>query len=136
METTVPFRYDLHTIKKCKKWTSRETENAKTLQRLFDAENAEAYAEQLAAFRQEIASDTMDSRDRHDFRLTDGKIYEIFDEGETLDVSIQFMVKESSITWSFSAPKDETRQEWRDDVFNTAAIAHQSVRLGCETYYR
>ena len=78
----MPFRYDLHTIQKCKKWTSRETENAKTLQRLFDAENAEAYAEQLAAFRQEIASDTMDSRDRHDFLLTDGKIYEIFDEGE------------------------------------------------------
>ncbi len=134
----MPFRIDLSNIQNPKVWTSdSETPLAYELQRLYDSEDSEAYAKKLAELRAKIVEEEgPTAKDHHDFRLTDGKIFEIWDKNVKQAVSIQFMVKGSVITWSFNAPKDVTQQSWRDEVFNTAAIAHQSVGHGCETYYR
>ncbi|NDH09511.1 MAG: hypothetical protein EBY16_07875 [Gammaproteobacteria bacterium] len=131
----MPFRIDLRTMQQPKLWTSEVSDKAKILQKFYDSQDSEGYAQKLAEFREEIALKGA-TKDEHDFRLTDGKIFEIIDTGKLISVPVQFMVKGSVITWSFTAPKDETHQSWRDMVFNTAAVAHQSVELGCETYYR
>lgn len=132
------FRIDLTKTQRTKKWTSKaDTPYAEALQAAYDAEDSVGYQRLLSQFRAEIAEkEGADAKARHDFRLTDGKIYEITDEGEAIDARINLMVKGSSITWSFQTPKDETHQSFRDEIFKTAAIAHQCVEHGCETYYR
>ncbi|RUR13733.1 hypothetical protein [Legionella sp. km772] len=134
----MPFIVDLRTMQQPKIWTSRaDTDAARRLQALYDKEDSEGYKKLLAELRAEYVKEKgNDKRELHDFRLTDGKVFEIWDTGRTEPTSIQFMVKGSVITWSFRAGKDETHQTWRDKVFNTAAIAHQNVEHGCETYYR
>lgn len=73
----MPFRIDLSKIQAPKVWTSDDTtEDARELQRLYDSEDSRAYTEKLAELRTKIGPK---ARETHDFRLTDGKIYEIWD---------------------------------------------------------
>ncbi len=134
----MPFRIDLATIQYPKIWTSDSTTDAaRQLQQLYDNKDVEGYRNLLMELKATYAKEKGNEHgELHSFRLTDNIIYEIWDKGQTSPVSIQFMVKGSVIIWSFNAEKDITHQSWRDKVFNTAAIAHQSVTHGCETYYR
>lgn len=124
----MPFRYDLRTPHRALVYKSDDTTaEARELQALYDAGHPEAYQARL----EELNSL------RHDFRLTDGKVYEIFKDPDNFcTLVIQFQVKGSVITWGFMAPKDETYQEFRDILYGTAADAHEHVEFGCERYYR
>lgn len=125
----MPFAIDLLKIQRTKKWTFKKTEESSELQKLLDEGNRKGYGERLIELSKE-------SNGSHKFTRHRGVVYELCDEGETIDVPIKFKVKNSVITWEFVAPMDSTRQEFRDLVFNTAAKAHACVKNSCETYYR
>ncbi|KTD49404.1 hypothetical protein Lrub_0503 [Legionella rubrilucens] len=121
----MPFSIDLKTVQQTKQWTFKHTEEAQRLQALLDQGDRKGYIQRLRELN-----------DKHKFTRTQGKVYELFDEGEMIQVPIKFQVKKSVITWSFIAPFDKTHQSFRDEVFNTAAKAHACVANSCETYYR
>lgn len=121
----MPFSIDLQTMQKTKQWTFKQTVEARQLQALLDKGDRKGYIERLRQLN-----------DSHKFTRTQGQVYELSDEGETIHVPIKFQVKKSVITWSFIAPFDRTHQSFRDEVFNTAAKAHACVANSCETYYR
>lgn len=121
----MPFSIDLETTQKTRQWSFKQTEEALQLQALLDKGNRKGYIERLRQLN-----------NSHKFTRTQGTVYELFDEGEIIDVPIKFQVKKSVITWSFIAPFDKTHQSFRDEVFNTAAKAHACVANSCETYYR
>lgn len=72
------------------------------------------------------------------FRRTKGEVYEMMDEGKSISVRIAIQVKEHSLTWYFWAPgaMDQYPQEFRDTLYNSAALAHKQVTNGCDLYYR
>ncbi|MDX1838321.1 hypothetical protein DIZ81_10095 [Legionella taurinensis] len=121
----MPFSIDLKTVQQTKQWTFKQTEEALHLQTLLQRGDRKGYIQRLRELN-----------DTHKFTRTQGKVYELFDEGEMIQVPIKFQVKKSVITWSFIAPFDRTHQSFRDEVFNTAAKAHACVANSCETYYR
>lgn len=121
----MPFTIELSTQQKTKKWTFKRTKEALELQALLEQGNRKGYGKRL-----------IELSPAHKFTRVDGIVYELFDEGEMINVPIRFQVKGSVITWAFVAPKDATHQSFRDLVFNTAAKAHACVSNSCETYYR
>ncbi|KTD14545.1 hypothetical protein Lgra_0576 [Legionella gratiana] len=125
----MPFAIDLLKTQRTKKWTFRKTDASTELQALLDKGDRKGYGELLIELSKE-------SNGGHKFTRTKGIVYELFDEGETIDVPVKFKVKNSVITWEFVAPMDRTHQAFRDLVFNTAAKAHACVDNSCETYYR
>lgn len=125
------FQVNLPRIQVAEKWRSEGAEvNEKVahLQRLFDEniDNGKAYAEELARLKSE----------GHQFRLTRGKVYQIFESDKTLDVPIRLQIKEGVITWYFIAPQDKTKQKFRDEVYESAGLAHLKVDHACEKYLR
>ncbi|MFJ1269068.1 hypothetical protein ACD661_10905 [Legionella lytica] len=79
------------------------------------------------------------------FRLTKGQVYETAYENSTqglekknIPVRVALQVKGHSLTWYFWADgyMDQYPQEFRDELYNAAAIAHQKVSNGCDMYYR
>ncbi len=123
----MPFSYSLIKLQQTKLWTFKITDEARELQALLDNGDRQGYVRKLAE---------LSNTGKHQFSRTKGVVYEIFDEGETITLPIKFQVKNAVITWSFIAPMDKTHQDFRDQVFNTAAKAHASVHNSCETYYR
>ncbi|MBI2786021.1 MAG: hypothetical protein HYX60_06840 [Legionella longbeachae] len=122
----MPFNITLLKTQKTEQWTFKITELAEKLQELLINGDRKAYGEKLFEL----------SKQGHQFTRTQGIVYELFDEGETIEVPIKFQVKNSVITWAFIAPMNRTHQSFRDLVFNTAAKAHTCVQNSCETYYR
>jgi len=70
------------------------------------------------------------------FRLTKGQVFEIFHSEDTIEVPIHFQVKGSTLTWYFLSPMDETHQTFRDELYQSAALGHLSVKDHCEKYWR
>ncbi|WP_454782273.1 hypothetical protein [Legionella sp. WA2022007384] len=72
------------------------------------------------------------------FRRTKGEVYEMFDEGNEIDLHIALQVKGHSLTWYFWKPNvmDQYPQQFRDVLYNAAAQAHKHVSNGCDLYYR
>lgn len=70
------------------------------------------------------------------FRLTRGKVFQITDSNKTIDVPIIFQVKGGCMTWYIKAPMDETHQEFRDEVYESAGLGHLRVKDHCEKYWR
>lgn len=104
------------------------TSEAKELQLLVDSSNKVAYRKKIEEYKEHGL----------DFRITKGKVYQIAYKGETIDVRIALQVKGHSLTWYFWAPDgmDQYPQEFRDKLYNAAAIAHKEVDDGCDLYYR
>jgi hypothetical protein len=121
----MPFSISIRNAPEVPMWTFEKTKAAKELQKLFDADDRKGYEAKLFELSK-----------TGQFTLTDLEIYELKDRKEKTTVPIKFQVKGSVITWSFITPKDKTRQDFRDKLYNTAAIAHTSVENSCETYYR
>ncbi len=75
-------------------------------------------------------------RNNHFFRLTEGKFYEVL-PGKSRDINIKVQIKEGTITWYFAnCGHDETTQEFRNQVFRSAALGHLLVPGACSKYYR
>lgn len=125
------FMRDLYTLQEAQIWAFEKTPDALKLQKLLDEGRRQEYSSSL----KELIGDPNNPRQ---FTRTKGTVYEMFDRGETTEVSIKFEVKGSVITWYFIAPMDRTHQSFRDLIFNTAAAAaaHAHVTNSCETYYR
>lgn len=80
------------------------------------------------------------------FRLTKGKVFETTYEDQerglkkqTIEVRVALQVKGHSLTWYFWTAgeyMDQYPQEFRDKLYNAAALAHQEVVNGCDMYYR
>jgi hypothetical protein len=115
-----------HTVPKLTSYT--DTEHARELQLLVTAENNAEYRKKEAEYKQLGEK----------FRLTKGIVYEMKDEEETVKVKIALQVKGGSLTWYFWAPgaMDQYPQEFRDQLYNAAALAHKEVKNGCDYYYR
>lgn len=101
------------------------------LQKLFDenVDDGKAYADELEKLKN-------DPNRNRNFRLTEGKVFELFPSEQTLKVPIKLQVKEGVITWYFIAPHDVTKQDFRDEVYRSAALAHLRVENACEKYLR
>jgi hypothetical protein len=123
------FTLFLPRVQTAKIWESlgpNESKLAARLQALFDRGMVQQYESEKAEMEQK----------GFNFRLTDGRICQIFDEGRTIQVPIKFQVKLSTITWYFDAPKDETHQDFRNEVYGSAALGHKKVDNHCEKYWR
>lgn len=127
----MPFNIDLENLQRTKLWTFKTTDFALELQSLLDKNDRVGYVSRL----KELSNPT-DGTPPHRFSKTDKVVYEMLDEGKEIEIPIKLQVKNSVITWYFSAPKDRTHQSFRDLIFTTAAKAHASVNNSCETYYR
>jgi hypothetical protein len=133
---TVPFFILLnkkHTVPFMHSFKSDESEE---LQLLVATGNKKEYRKKVDEYKE--AGRT--------FRLTKGKVFETAYENverglkkETIDVHIALQVKGHSLTWYFWTKgeyMDQYPQEFRDKLYNAAAIAHQDVVNGCDMYYR
>jgi hypothetical protein len=117
-----------HKLAKVTSYDANQSEFARELQLLVNANNNVEYVKRLNELK-ELGKT---------FRLTDVKVYETKDEGETMDVRVALQVKGHSITWYFWAPdgKDQYPQVFRDKLYNAAGECHQKVKRGCDLYYR
>ncbi|MDR3504265.1 MAG: hypothetical protein P4L79_16990 [Legionella sp.] len=80
------------------------------------------------------------------FRLTKGKVFETtYEDSErglkkqTINVHVGLQVKGHSLTWYFWTKgeyMDQYPQDFRDELYNAAALAHLKVANGCDMYYR
>jgi hypothetical protein len=123
------FTLFLPRVQTAKVWESlgqSESQEAARLQTLFDKGMTQQYESEKAEMEQK----------GFNFRLTDGQVCQIIDKGRTIQVPIKFQVKLSTITWYFDAPKDETHQDFRDEVYGSAAFGHIQVDNHCEKYWR
>jgi hypothetical protein len=100
-------------------------ENAKRLQDLYEKTPKE-YIDELKRLNEK----------GYQFRLTEGKVFQLFPSDEMRKVPIKLQVREGVITWYFVAPHDETHQEFRDQVYRSAALGHLRVKRACEKYLR
>lgn len=125
----MPFNISLETLQKTSLWTFKQNSLTQELQALVDSGDREGYVRRI----KELATP---EGGNHSFTRTKRVVYELFDEGEMIDVALKLQVKSSVITWYFIAPMDRTKQSFRDQVFNTASLAHANVANSCETYYR
>lgn len=112
-----------------KLWRSDDqTEGAKQLQSLFDKGMSDEY---------DAAKKEMEKDGKRLFRKTNNHVFELFGSNKTMRVPIKFQVKLGTINWYFMAPKDETHQSFRDELYNAAGIAHMSkVENHCQAYWR
>lgn len=110
-------------------WDSHQTAEAKDLQSTLErTANGD-----FTALDNKI-QDFM--KDDHFFRLTEGKFYEV-NPGDYKEVRLKIQVKEGTITWYFAnVGHDETTQEFRNQVFRSAALGHLTVKGACAKYYR
>lgn len=117
-----------HTLSKVTSYDASTSESARELQLLIDAGNNVEYRKRLANLREEGKT----------FRLTDMRVYETKDEGETIDVKVALQVKGYSITWYFWVKdgKDQYPQDFRDLLYKAAGECHTKVTNGCDLYYR
>lgn len=75
-------------------------------------------------------------KENHFFCLSEGQFYEV-NPGNFKPVQIKIQVKEGTITWYITnAQLNETTQEFRNQVFRTAALGHLLVKRACNKYYR
>lgn len=75
-------------------------------------------------------------KQNHFVTLTEGKFYEVTPAGYK-PTTPKIQVKEGTITWYFSGVgHDESTQEFRDQIFRTAALGHLLVDGACSKYYR
>ena len=116
----------IHTVPKLTSYT--DTPEAIELQTLVAAGDKVAYRRMESEYK----------KIGHNFRLTKGIVYEMKDEGETLDVQIAVQVKGFSLTWYFwvEGGMDQYPQAFRDKLYNAAARCHKEVERGCDLYYR
>jgi hypothetical protein len=111
-----------------KLWTSmgpEEDKEVKHLQELFDKNLSKEYDETLKKYGE-----------KSQFRLTDGKVFKIIDQGKKMNVRIMLQVMGGTINWYFVSPKDETHQSERDELYGAAALGHLEVENHCEKYWR
>lgn len=97
---------------------------AKVLQSLFDR-NIKLYEREKQRME----------KDGSKFQVSDKKVYQCFSLNKTREIPIKFQVKGSTMTWYLVAPKDTTLQEFRDQLYKTAAKAHLKVENHCRKYY-
>jgi hypothetical protein len=110
-------------------WHSEKSDAAKELQNLLDTAKNGDYTELNKRINSYM-------KDDHFFRLTEGKFYEV-KPGDYKPVNVKIQVKEGTITWYFAnVGHDETTQEFRNQVFRTAALGHLLVPGACAKYYR
>lgn len=102
------------------------------LQMLALAGNTAAYGKRLLELNSRLAKDGIG------FRSTRGVVYLTRHEGEKVDVEVALQVKGYSLTWYFWAEgaMDQYPQDFRDKLYNQAAICHKAVKDGCDLYYR
>ncbi|MDN3504906.1 MAG: hypothetical protein P0S95_04960 [Rhabdochlamydiaceae bacterium] len=123
------FNAELSTRQKASIWRSegpKTSPKAAKLQHLFDENKVVEY---------ETLRGDFESRGSK-FRLTKGKIFQIFPSEETMNVPLKFQVKGGCMTWYIVAPMDETHQSFRDEVYQAAALGHLTVKNHCEKYWR
>ncbi|MCH9757101.1 MAG: hypothetical protein K0U37_07930 [Gammaproteobacteria bacterium] len=116
-----------HTVPRVTSYT--DTDHARELQRLVDANDNAGYESKRLEFEEA----------GEEFRLTKGIVFESRHEGEEMEVEIAVQVKGTSLTWYFWTPDggmDEYPQEFRNKLYNAAAECHRSVENGCDLYYR
>jgi hypothetical protein len=110
-------------------WKSIESTEAKQLQEILERTKNGDFKEldnKILEFME----------DDHFFRLTEGKFYEVV-PGDYKEVRLKIQVKEGTINWYFAdIGHDETTQEFRNQVFRTAALGHLLVDGACAKYYR
>jgi len=96
------------------------------------AGNENGYKERLLALTVSLKKDDIG------FRITKGVVYLTRNEGETVDVEVALQVKGNSLTWYFWAEgaMDQYPQNFRDKLYNQAAVCHKAVKNGCDLYYR
>ncbi len=125
------FEVTLNRTATAKLWRSEGPETsigAKRLQELFDQGKSAQY---------ELEKSAMEKGGQALYRKTDGKVFQLFDQDETMEVPVKFQVKLGTINWYFLAPKDETHQSFRDELYIAAAIGHLlNVPNHCEKYWR
>ena len=116
----------IHTVSKLTSYT--DTPEAIELQTLVAAGDKAGYRRMESEYK----------KIGHNFRLTKGIVYEMKDEGETIDVQIAVQVKGFSLTWYFwvEGGMDQYPQKFRDKLYNAAAMCHKEVERGCDLYYR
>jgi len=123
----MPFTYELQTRHAVGLHRTEFTAEAKELQELQkrDKKQFDIRLEELKKLGRE-------------FGTRGSNMFELFDAEAKVEytVGIKFQVEGPVITWIFDAPKDETYQEYRNILYDTAANAHDHVTLGCERYYR
>lgn len=115
-----------HIVDKLTSYT--DTEHARELQALVTSGDKATYRKKIAEYK-ELGEE---------FRLTQGTVYQMKEEGEKVKIKIALQVKGNSLTWYFWAPgaMDQYPQEFRDKLYNAAALAHKEVVNGCDLYYR
>lgn len=110
-------------------WKSTQTSAARDLQETLE----QSVDGNFAPLNDKIAQYMQDD---HFFRLTEGKFYEVM-PGDYKEVKLKVQVKEGTITWYFAnVGHDETTQEFRNQIFRTAALGHLLVNGACAKYYR
>lgn len=126
------FEVQLSRVQIAKVWRSEGIETsqkAAKLQALFDQGMSHQYEAQKAFFEKQENGGAK-------FRLTAGKVFELFESEKAVEVPIRFQVKGGTMTWYFIAPKDETHQSWRDELYMAAGLGHLKVDNHCEKYWR
>ena len=126
------FEVQLSRVQIAKVWRSEGLETspkAAKLQALFDQGMSRQYEAQKEFYEKQENGGSK-------FRLTGGKVFELFASEKTIEVPIRFQVKGGTMTWYFIAPKDETHQSWRDELYMAAGIGHLRVNKHCEKYWR
>lgn len=116
--------------------TSFISQEAQELQLLVALGDKVTYRKKIEEYKEEGRS----------FRLTKGQVYETHYETDeqglfknTIDVHVAVQVKGHSLTWYFwtkAEHMDQYPQEFRDELYDAAALAHKEVQNGCDMYYR
>lgn len=123
------FQVDLPRTQKASLWESRDATQSKevgVLQKLFDANLTKEYEAERKNFEKQGLQ----------FRQTDDKVFQILESDKTCEAGIRFQVKGGCMTWYIIAPKDETHQSFRDELYQSAAVGHLTVENHCEKYWR
>ena len=127
----VPYFQMLQTVHKVKAYTVVEpnTPAAQEMDMLLNSGNVEEYRQKLAEYKQ----------DGIEFVSTENGMMQIADSDKEIEVRLAVQVKGYTITWYFwTDPKhqDLYSQEWRDKIYDTAALCHSTVDNACSLYYR
>lgn len=125
----ISFEATLNRLQTTNLWKSEGPEEsplAAKLQDLFDRGMAAQFDAERALLEETGAQ----------FRLTQGKVFQITNSDKMIDVPLVFQVKGGCMTWYIKAPMDETHQEFRDEVYGVAGLGHLKVQHRCEKYWR
>ncbi len=127
------FEMRLPTIQIANVWRSEGPKTSKyaaQLQALYDQGREKEY---------EALEERFEKTENVKVRLTKGEVFQIFPSENTGAVPIKFQVKEGTITWYFetdSVGMDETHQDFRDQLYQSAALGHLTVPEHCDKYWR